>query len=172
MRKTSTAAIMLGVVLLWPVACLAHGLSLTHYPLGPFPALIVAELWPMILMPPIVILVETFILRMWASELGVKGNLWRVVVLYITARAAEAAVYFSLALAWVAPGWTSSEAETYGSLLLCLVAGLIAKLMMALGLYKRTNVTSKYLVRNIGLSTLAGYFSAVAWCFIVLGGQY
>ena len=170
MRKAFLSFVF-GLVLLWPLAGSAHELSPTHYPLGPLPVLIASEMWLIILMLPIVLVVETFVLRVWARKLGVKANLWRVAVLYVVARAAETAAYVSIAaigsfFGWVAPGWTSSAIETFGSLLLCLVAGLIPKLAVALILYRRALLTTAQIASAVGLATLCGYLAAVAWSFI------
>jgi len=167
MRKGFLGSLV-GFVLLWPSVSSAHELSPTHYPLGPLPILIAPELWLIVFMVPVVLAVETFVLRVWARGLGVKGNLWRVAVLYLVARAAESAVYLSLGaigpfFGWVAPGWTSSATETYGSLLLCLVAALIAKLLVAALLYRHTGLATGRIAKAVGLATLCGYLSAVAW---------
>ena len=171
MRKVFLAFVF-GLVLLWPPSASAHELNPAYYPLGPLPVLLASEMWLIILMLPIVLVVETFILAAWARELGVKANLWRVAVLYVVARGAETAADFSLlaigpSFGWFAPGWTSSATETFGSLLLCLVAGLIAKLLVALLLYRRTRLATARIAGAVGLATLSGYLSALVWSFIV-----
>jgi len=70
--------------------CLAHALSPTHYPLGPFPFLMIRDSagW-FVLVILIAILASTALLRWRVPELGFLGNLWRSTIVYVLSRVAE-----------------------------------------------------------------------------------
>jgi hypothetical protein len=154
---------VLCLVLFWPVAGWAHALSPTYYPLGPLPISVGAENWPVFALIPLSILVEAFVLWAWARGLGTLGSLWRATVLYIVAKAAEtAAIYVLVSIPrFRGAGWSSSNAENFGPLALCLAAGLVVAVPVGLLLYGRTDMKATRVVIAVCTASLAGYCSAL-----------
>ncbi len=161
---------LVGLLLFWPVVSWAHELSPSYYPLGPLPFYIGAGSWPYLVLIPISVAVETFVLWICLRKFGMMGNLWRAAVLYIVARAAEtAAIFLSASIPLFRnPGWTSSFVWDYGPLALFFSVGLAAAVAVGLSLYRQKGAKSGLIVAAVCTASSAGYLSAIGYSLILL----
>ena len=157
---------ILGVVLLSPAVVSAHALSPTYYPLGPIPFILPFWIWLLIPLLPIVILIETLIVQIWAHKLGFKTNLKRVFLLYLVARAGELLSF--IIIDTFAPGWPPAAGEALGQATFCLIMGLIPKLIFALYLYKKADIRTPRIVTAVCLATLIGYCAGIGWSYLAI----
>lgn len=157
-------AFLIGVGILFPAVSYGHGLSVTHFPLGPFPLLSFMGVFWGVLVLPVMLSVEFLILWKFIPALGFLGNLWRSLVLYILAHIFESGVlYIFYGILDIGAGWN----EIFLSLALCLLVNFISKALAGSFLYERKNISTKKFLIVIGATTLASYSAALGYILLI-----
>ena len=114
--------------------CYGHALTPFHYPLGPYPVWVASEIWYLIPALAAAILVEVLLLKLLVRRVSFVGNVWRGLVLHLSARGVEFALLFTGLGQW---GWTGNYRDTFVSTLMLLGGGMTVRTLLAKGLYKR-----------------------------------
>ena len=157
-------AFLIGVGILFPAVSYGHGLNPTHFPLGPFPLLsFMGGFWGVIVLP-IMLTVEFLILWKFMPSLGLWGNLWRSLVLYILAHIFESGIlYVFYGILDIGAGWN----EIFLSLTVCLLVNFLSKALAGSFLYKCKNISIKRFLIVIGATTLVSYSAALGYILLI-----
>jgi hypothetical protein len=114
------------------------------------------------------LIATALVLWAWIRPPGFGGHLWRAIVFYAVARAFEAGVLAAgPKIGWIAPGWTSSSLETFGSLAAGLLAGLIPAALLGLFLYRRCSTRNWQRLIAVATATVSGYLGAFAFGLLI-----
>ena len=143
--------------------------SPTHFPLGTIPIKLVEESWLCVFIFPATIIAMALVLWACIRPPVFVGHLWRGIILYIVARAfEEVGMLFACPLmGWMSPGWTSSSLDTFGSLGVCLIAGLIPSALLGLLLYRGSSVSKWRRLTAVVAATTGGYLVALASALLI-----
>jgi hypothetical protein len=114
---------------------------------------------------PIAIVTETLVLWSMASLIGLLGNFWRAVLLYIAARAGETVAVFGLNSIpmFQYSGWGLSTLGDFAALAIYLALGLLLAVAVGSFLYRRKDLKPWLVVITVCMASLAGYFSAAGY---------
>ena len=148
------------VLLLLGGPCDAHALSPTHYPLGPYPFVMIGEWRESVFLVLIPVVVGYLLLRWRVPGITVAGSLWRSAVLFVASRATE----FGLMAAFPLEGWHGEIPDLCGQVAILLVISSLA----AIGLLRLLcRITPWRTVIFLGFATtVGGYAGSMAYWWV------